>query len=420
MIRHGDLLFLSYDDVATPAPSFADQAKIPSAVRLNGKAIPEGTLTTTGVLDGTESGSSDFRQDQVDNFLDTQDGKVSRPRDNKMCKHNDKGMCDYCMPLEPWDPAYLASRSIKHVSFHAYLRKLNAATNRPENKASYIPPLTEANYKINKHCPSGHAPWPDGICSKCQPSAITLQQQAFRMVDHAEFANASIVNKFIDNWRSSGNQAIGYLYGRYEPYSEVPLGVKAVIEAIHEPPQVSAVDGVTLTLPWTREKEVDAAAAEAGLRKVGIIFTDLTDAGKGDGSVICKRHSDSYFLSSLEICFAASLQKKNPNLTKWSDTGIFSSKFITCVISGNEQGQIEISSYQVSNAAEAMVDADIIEPSVSPELMLVREPSSSRYVPDVFFTKVNEYKVAVQINAKPVFPVEYLLVTLSHGFPTNQ
>ncbi|KAK9475464.1 NPL4 family-domain-containing protein [Dipodascopsis tothii] len=416
-IGHGDMLFVTYETatggVATPPAA----ASAPAAIRLNGKAVPAEALAPTAPAGGAPWETA--VQDAVDVTLDQQDGKIVRSRDNKMCKHTAKGMCDYCMPLEPWDPAYLKERGIKHASFHAHLRKLNTAANRPENRASFIPPLSEADYGVTTRCPGGHAPWPEGICSKCQPSAITLQQQPFRMVDHAEFASADVVNDFINHWRRTGNQAIGYLYGRYEPYAEVPLGIKAVIEAIHEPPQVAAPDGVQLTLPWESEADVDAAAAGAGLRRVGVIFTDLTDAGAGDGSVVCRRHVDSYFLSSLEICFAAALQNQHPNPSRWSDTGRFSSKFITCVVSGNPDGQIEISAYQVSNSAEAMVRAGIIEPSVSPELMLVKEPSSTLYVPEVFFTRVNEYKVAVQENAKPVFPVEYLLVTLSHGFPAS-
>ncbi|KAK9453973.1 NPL4 family-domain-containing protein [Dipodascopsis uninucleata] len=424
-LRHGDLLFLSYPDatISIKSDSPTPRSTEPKAVRLNGKPVSEADMTAVRTVSESANPWERVVQDKVDDILDAQEGKIIRQKDPKFCRHSDKGMCDYCQPLEPWDSDYLKSHGIKFMSFHSYVRKLNSSSaNAKASVSSFLPPLSEADYRVKKNCPSGHPPWPAGICSKCQPSAITLQQQQFRMVDHVEFASSEIVNKFIDNWRRTGNQAIGYLYGKYEPYPEVPLGTKAVVHAIYEPPQVTAIDGVTLTLPWEGEADVDAAAAtdDAGnLTKVGVIFTDLTDAGKGDGSVICKRHADSYFLSSLEICFAATMQSKYPSFTRWSDSGKFSSKFVTCVISGNLESQIEISAYQVSNTAEAMVQADIIEPSVSPSLMLIKEPTDQRYVPDVFFRRINEYNVAVQENAKPVFPVEYLLVTLSHGFPAS-
>ncbi|KAJ8100583.1 NPL4 family-domain-containing protein [Lipomyces tetrasporus] len=429
-LKHGDLLFLSYSEGAPETAKSAGLSPPPTAVRLNGRPVSDAEARITvpvafpGNTGSVNSPWENVVQESVDTFLDSQTGKIPRKRDPKMCKHSEKGMCDYCMPLEPFDSGYLKDHGIKFMSFHSYIRKLNSSSSNANAgtaaASSFVPPLSEADFRVKTKCPSGHAPWPAGICSKCQPSAITLQQQPFRMVDHVEFANSEIVNTFIDNWRRTGNQAIGYLYGRYEPYSEVPLGTKAVVEAIYEPPQVTAIDGVTLTLPWEGEAEVDAAAATAdagGLKKVGVIFTDLMDAGKGDGTVVCKRHADSYFLSSLEIVFAAMLQQNHPSSTRWSDSGKFSSKFVTCVISGNVEGQIEISAYQVSNTAEAMVQADIIEPSVSPGLMLVKDATDKRYVPDVFFRRVNEYNAAVQENAKPVFPVEYLLVTLSHGFP---
>lgn len=429
LCRHGDLLFVSYD--SQPAPVAASQSKSDTvtAVRLNGKPVSEADahMSRPAFANSTTSGNSPWEtviQDRVDDLLDSMDGKISRKRDLKMCKHSDKGMCDYCMPLEPFDPEYLKNQGIKFASFHSHIKKLNStgsnANASTSAASSFVPPLSESDFKVKAKCPSGHAPWPAGICSKCQPSAITLQVQQFRMVDHVEFASSTVVNSFIDNWRRTGNQAIGYMYGSYESYADtVPLGIKAVVKSIVEPPQVCAIDGVSLTLPWAEEQDIDAAAAANGLRRVGVIFTDLTDSGKGDGSVVCKRHTDSYFLSSLEIGFAAELQRRHPNPTRWSESGKYSSKFVTCVISGNTKGEIEISAYQVSHTAEAMVEADIIEPSVSPGLMLVKEVSEKRYVPDVFFRRMNEYNVAVQENAKPVFPVEYLIVTLSHGFPTK-
>lgn len=70
--------------------------------------------------------------------------------------------------------------------------------------------------------------------------------QRYRHVDYVMFENASIVDRFLNYWRRTGNQRLGIMYGRYEPHKDTPLGIKATVAAIYEPPQVSEIKLITV------------------------------------------------------------------------------------------------------------------------------------------------------------------------------
>ncbi|KAJ3980164.1 NPL4 family-domain-containing protein [Lentinula detonsa] len=406
---HGDLVFVQYKEKST-GPSIQEPPSSSQAV----------SSTST---DATHRPWDLVQEDPVDVYWRSKDGKIPRQRDPQFCKHGPKGMCDYCMPLEPYDVAYHKEHGIKHLSYHAYLQKVAP---KSSGATQFIPPLNPLDYRVKVPCPTGNHPsWPSGICTSCQPSAITLQSQPFRMVDHLEIASTDVIDRFLQAWRRTGMQRFGWMIGRYEPYDKVPMGVKAVVEAIHEPPQEGELDGLTLGLPWEDEPRIRNLASQSStpMTIVGYIFTDLDPREEDRTKNVYKRHPSSFLMSSLEAIFAAAMQAANPTPSKSSSSGKFSSRLVTAILTGTEDGAIDMSAYQVSEQATAMVEADMIEASVDPGIVRVKEEDrsvdSARYVPDVFFSYKNEYGLEVKKSAKPAFPVEYLMINVTHGFPQN-
>lgn len=129
--------------------------------------------------------------------------------------------------------------------------------------------LEDLNCRIRTGC-NDHPPWPRGICSHCQPSAITLNRQVYRHVDNVMFENTALVERFLNYWRTTGHQRMGFLYGTYEVNADVPLGLRAHVAAIYEPPQQSTRDSIKL-LDDEHGKEVDELAATLGLKKVSFL-----------------------------------------------------------------------------------------------------------------------------------------------------
>ena len=363
-------------------------------------------------------------EDAVDVQLSKMDGMIKQPR-TPNCQHKgNRSGCIYCTPKDPFDPEYLKKEGIKFLSFHSHLRKL-------QNQKGKYAMIEDINLKIKANCTGGHAPWPESICTACQPPALTLNRQTYRHVDNIMFENADIVDNFLAFWRTTGAQRIGFLYGKYEHFPEVPLGIKAVVSAIYEPPQEGGRDYVKLH-PDEPENEatLKALCENLGLQRIGWIFTDLVS--DSSGKVKHYRNIDTHFLSSQECITAGHYQNLHPNVTKISQTGKHGSKFVTVVVTGSADNQVHMEGYQVSNQCMALVREGVLVPTKdAPELGYVRESSSKQYVPDVFYKLKDGYGNEVTKVARPL-PVEYLLIDVpvatplepiysfnSAGFPTE-
>ncbi|VDK25600.1 unnamed protein product [Anisakis simplex] len=111
--------------------------------------------------------------DEVDTFLSNQEGMIIRGPDPRMCHHGPRQKCTHCLPLDPYDEEYLKEKEIKHMSFHAYVRKLTAGHGKGTQLKK---PLENVVCKLKENC-TAHKPYPQGICTKCRPPSMTLNRQ---------------------------------------------------------------------------------------------------------------------------------------------------------------------------------------------------------------------------------------------------
>lgn len=227
------------------------------------------------------------------------------------------------------------------------------------------------------------------------------------------------MERFLNYWRTTGNQRIGFLYGYYEPHHDVPLGIKATVVGIYEPPQESTRDMVRLDIPDRNEDLVESIAAQLGLRRVGWIFTDLLPDDFQKGTVKHLRNVETHFLSAQECIMAGYLQNSLPNPCRLSPERYFGSKSVTVCVTGDKENQVHMEGYQVSNQCMALVNDNCLIPTKdAPELGYVRETSKEQYVPDVFFKEKDSFGNDATKIARPL-PIEYLLVDVPASTPVE-
>ena len=135
----------------------------------------------------------------------------------------------------------------------------------------------------------------------------------------------------------------------------MPLGIKGIVAAIYEPPQVfvqlfyshrtshykccfylkeSTRHSVRL-LPDPNQSIVDQLAMKLGLVCIGWIFTDLLTEDPSKGTLRHFRNATSHFLSAQECIMAGHFQSLHPNPCSLSSDGHFGSKFVTICVTGD-------------------------------------------------------------------------------------
>ncbi|XP_055377941.1 nuclear protein localization protein 4 homolog [Condylostylus longicornis] len=380
-LQHGDIIYFKIMSGTSSARRTSIQAVDKFSKDFGQTASQSANQDNASSSDFRQSISKnqDLKEDEVDIILAKTDGRIQRGRDSKLCRHNINGCCVHCSAIDPYDESYLNEQKIKHLSFNSYLRKQTSGVDRGK-----FVPFEEINCRIKPGCRE-HLPWPKGICSKCQPSAITLNRQIYRHVDNVMFENTALVERFLNYWRTTGHQRMGFLYGTYEQHSDVPLGIRARVAAIYEPPQESSRDSIKL-LDDEHESEVDEVARALGLKRVGWIFTDLISEDAAAGTVKQIRGIETHFLTAQECIMAGNLQNKNPNPCRYASSGVFGSKFVTVCVTGDKTKQVHMEGYAVSAQCMALVRDDCLIPTKdAPELGYIRESSETQYVPDVYY-----------------------------------
>lgn len=107
-LKHGDIVYLVFVE-----SSSGDQG--------SGGTPTTPTKPTNG---------SSTKEDEVDIQLWKMRGLIERPRDERFCRHGANAKCVHCLPIEPYDEGYIREHNIKHMSFHAYLRKLTSGIDK--------------------------------------------------------------------------------------------------------------------------------------------------------------------------------------------------------------------------------------------------------------------------------------------------
>lgn len=280
------------------------------------------------------------------------------------CTHGPNGKCPNCITKD-------LIEDVKHLSFDEYLAKRKAkckGTHDGNSKCNNCIPPLENNYKFNRNC-KNHAPYPEGMCVKCLPPGVSLGSQPYRHVDYVSFMNQEEINSFIQQWQKDHclKQRMAYLFGYFAEDPNYSNGIRAVVEAIYEPPQIGDHDSVE-PLEDKDAVIIDSVSNALTLEFIGWIFTTINT-------------DEETYMCSYDIKKAAIFQEQY----KLKHTsGYYVSKFITVMCKPKNDGSITLDCCMVSDTFQALVRDNIIGDCVDKKFIPLRKPEKNEILPDIF------------------------------------
>ncbi len=281
------------------------------------------------------------------------------------CQHGIGGKCPNCVDKE-------FIQDVKHKSFDRYLdekKEKCKGIHEPSSKCNNCIPPQELVFKIKPGCPN-HPPYPEGMCNKCMPPNAVLMRQPYRHVDYVSFMNQEEISLFVNTWMQSFcmKQRMGFLFGYYASDPNYIGGVRAVVEAIYEPPQLGDTVSVE-PLQDSDRNTVDRIANSLSLECIGWIYTTISTEKE-----VCMTSSD--------IRKAARYQQEYQNE---HESGYKVSKFITVVCKSKDNNECELECYMVSDLCQALERDDVFDDPVSKKEMKVRKPrKKNEMIPSVY------------------------------------
>lgn len=309
-------------------------------------------------------------------FMEYEMGEIKEYKEEMKCTHSPEAVCPKCVNIDRTQREVQPGKKTKYLSYKSYLQTLEDRSMKPE----------EFDYKI-KIC-EDHLP--NQRCSKCMEKQITLLSQPYRYIDYVEFDSQSIVQNFINTWRETGRQKIGFLIGKYEDHNDFPNGRKAVISAIWEADQESFPDGSVInTIPVKFGSDY--------LKIVGVIYTDLTYK---NNEITSYKSIHGYPISTVEIDFINKLREETGN-----------DAFFGICVSCNGEKEISGEVFMITEQYRALRDADAITLTTDPKLFMTNR--------EITYQITNEYEKSVPKKADPFLPIYYFIVKCECGYKEN-